>query len=96
MVERAIWVGSIVIDCTDLPQMIALCQEDLHYVRRDPPSDDGVVLKDPQDHRPNLSLNRTTGAKGTPFPGHRTRSEPSPSLRLHAKGLVDPAIRGFL
>ncbi|HTP54671.1 MAG TPA: VOC family protein [Thermoplasmata archaeon] len=55
-----IWVGSIVVDCTDLPRMIAFWQEALHYVPRDPPEADGVVLKDPEGQGPNLSLSRTT------------------------------------
>jgi hypothetical protein len=39
--------------------MIAFWQEALHYVPRDPPEADGVVLKDPAGQGPNLSLNRT-------------------------------------
>jgi Glyoxalase-like domain len=55
-----IWVGSVVVDCSDLPRMISFWQEALHYVPRDPPEADGVVLKDPLGRGPNLSLNRTT------------------------------------
>ncbi len=51
-----IWVGSIVIDCTDLPRMIAFWQAALGYVPRDPPAPDGVVLKDPRGRGPNLNL----------------------------------------
>lgn len=40
--------------------MIAFWQEALHYIPRDPPEEDGVVLKDPQGHGPNLSLNLTS------------------------------------
>ncbi|MGA7861565.1 MAG: VOC family protein [Thermoplasmata archaeon] len=54
-----IWIGSIVVDCSDLPRMIAFWQEALHYVPRDPPEPDGVVLKDPEGRGPNLSLNLT-------------------------------------
>ncbi|MFY9716950.1 MAG: VOC family protein [Thermoplasmata archaeon] len=57
-----IWVGSVVVDCSDLPRMIAFWQEALHYVPRDPPEEDGVVLKDPTGQGPNLSLNRTSEA----------------------------------
>jgi hypothetical protein len=57
-----IWVGSIVVDCSDLPRMIAFWQEALHYVPRDPPESDGVVLKDPAERGPNLSLYRTLEA----------------------------------
>lgn len=57
--RRRVWVGSIVIDCSDLPRMIAFWQDALHYVPRDPPEDDGVVLKDPDARGPNVSLSRT-------------------------------------
>jgi len=55
-----IWVGSIVVDCSDLPRMMDFWQEVLHYVPRDPPEVDGVVLKDPKGQGPNLSLSRTS------------------------------------
>lgn len=59
--ERSkIWVGSIVVDCSNLEGMITFWQEALHYVPRDAPEADGVVLKDPAGLGPNLSLNRTT------------------------------------
>lgn len=40
--------------------MIAFWQAALHYVPREPPEEDGVVLKDPAGVGPNVSLNRTT------------------------------------
>ncbi len=58
--EGHIWVGSIVIDCANLQRMIAFWQEALHYVPRDPPGPDGVVLKDPTGRGPNLNLSRTS------------------------------------
>ena len=42
------WIGSIVIDCTDFARMMAFWQEALHYVPREPPEADSVVLKDPE------------------------------------------------
>ena len=54
------WVGSIVMDCSNLPRMIGFWQEALHYVPRDPPDPDGVVLRDPQGIGPNVSLYRTS------------------------------------
>jgi len=60
MERGKIWVGSIVVDCVDLPRMMAFWQEALHYVPRDPPEPDGVVLKDPTGVGPNLSLNLTS------------------------------------
>ena len=56
------WVGSIVIDCSDLPRMIAFWEAALGYVPRDPPEADGVVLKDPRGQGPNVSLNLTREA----------------------------------
>jgi Glyoxalase-like domain len=53
------WIGSIVVDCRDLPRMITFWAEALHYVPRDPPASDGAVLKDPTGVGPNLSLNVT-------------------------------------
>jgi hypothetical protein len=53
------WVGSVVVDCHDLPAMISFWTEALHYVPRDPPGPDGVVLMDPEGVGPNLSLYRT-------------------------------------
>ncbi len=54
-----LWIGSVVIDCSDFPRMFAFWQEVLHYVPRDPPDEGGVVLKDPTGVGPNVSLYRT-------------------------------------
>ncbi len=54
-----IWIGSIVIDCTNLDRMIAFWSAALHYVPRDPPGPDGVILKDPAGGGPNLNLSRS-------------------------------------
>jgi hypothetical protein len=54
--EARCWIGSIVIDCTALPRMVAFWSEALHYVPRDPPRPDGVILKDPGGRGPNLNL----------------------------------------
>jgi hypothetical protein len=51
-----IGVGSIVIDCNDLPRMLAFWQEALRYVPRDPPEDDWAVLRDPHGGGVNVSL----------------------------------------
>jgi hypothetical protein len=61
-VRGGIWIGSIVIDCTDLARMIAFWQEALHYVPRDPPQPDGVILKDPAGRGPNVNL--SLGSEG--------------------------------
>jgi hypothetical protein len=57
--QNTIWVGSIVVDCSDLPRMIAFWCEAIGYVPRDPAGADGIVLKDPEGRGPNLSLNLT-------------------------------------
>lgn len=57
--DGSLWIGSIVIDCADVDRMTRFWSEALHYVPRDPPDRDGVVLKDPRGQGPNLSLNRT-------------------------------------
>ena len=56
---RGIWVGSIVIDCTNLDCMIKFWSEALHYVPRGPVEPDGVILKDPRGIGPNLNLSLT-------------------------------------
>ncbi len=54
-----LWIGSIVIDCSNFPRMFVFWREALHYVPRDPPDEGGVVLKDPTGVGPNVSLYRT-------------------------------------
>jgi hypothetical protein len=53
---RGIWIGSLVVDCTHLQEMIRFWTQALHYVPRDPPGPDGVVLTDPAGRGPNLNL----------------------------------------
>lgn len=50
--------------------MMAFWQEALHYVPREPPEEDSVVLKDPEGQGPNISLNLTS-------------EEPLDEYRLH-------------
>ena len=57
--QGRIWVGSIVIDCTDFDRMLAFWSAALHYVPRNPPAGGWVVLRDPEGKGPNVSLNRT-------------------------------------
>jgi catechol 2,3-dioxygenase-like lactoylglutathione lyase family enzyme len=94
-----IWVGAIVIDCRDLPRMVAFWQEALHYVPREPPDPDGVVLKDPEGQGPNVSLNRTTEGPLDDYRLHLDLYSSSPEKeveRLLALGatLVQPAREG--
>lgn len=68
--EPGIWVGSVVIDCRDLPRMMAFWAGALHYVPRDPPDPEGVVLTDPHGLGPNLSLYRTDEGPSTQYRLH--------------------------
>jgi hypothetical protein len=65
-----IWIGSFVIDCTNWDRMVEFWTAALHYVPRDPPDEEGVVLKDPEGRSPNLSL-------------YRTNEKPLNDYRLH-------------
>ena len=57
--QRGIWVGSIVIDCTNFGEMLAFWSEALHYSPGEPPKSDWVVLSDPRRIGPNVSLSKT-------------------------------------
>jgi len=56
-------IGSVVIDCNNFDRMAAFWQEALHYVPREPAEDGWVVLKDPEDSSPNVSVNQTSEPK---------------------------------
>ncbi len=49
-------VGSVVIDCNDFKKMLTFWQEALHYVPREPPEEDWVVISDPGGKHVNVSL----------------------------------------
>jgi hypothetical protein len=53
-------IGSIVIDCNEFYKMLAFWQEALHYVPRKPAKGGWVVLRDPEERSPNISLNQVT------------------------------------
>jgi hypothetical protein len=53
---KRISIGSIVVDCTKLEEMIAFWSGALHYVPQGPARPDGVMLKDPSGKGPNLNL----------------------------------------
>jgi hypothetical protein len=53
---RSIKIGSIVVDCTRLGEMITFWRGALHYVPRGPVRPDGVMLQDPKGLGPNLNL----------------------------------------
>ena len=94
-----LWIGSIVLDCTDLVGMMAFWREALHYVPRERPEPDGVVLKDPDGQGPNLTLNLTSEGHLDHYRLHLDLYSPAPEeeverlLRLGAT-LVAPAQKG--
>lgn len=49
-------IGSVVIDCNDFARMTTFWREALHYVPREPPEEDWVVLLDPNGRNVNVSL----------------------------------------
>jgi hypothetical protein len=53
-------IGSIVIDCNEFDKMLAFWQEALHYVPRYPARGGWVILGDPEERSPNISLNQVT------------------------------------
>ncbi|MCI4334994.1 MAG: VOC family protein [Thermoplasmata archaeon] len=53
-------IGSIVLDCDDFERMLAFWREALAYEPREPPEEGWVVLRDPNGHGPNVSLNRSS------------------------------------
>ena len=51
-------IGSVVIDCNDLPTMMAFWAEALHYEPREPAEDGWVLLRDPAGGRVNVGLQK--------------------------------------
>jgi len=60
MDEAKVRIGSIVIDCDDVPRMMDFWREALGYESRSPPTPGDpspfVILRDPEGKRPNVSL----------------------------------------
>jgi hypothetical protein len=50
------FVGSVVIDCSDFARMLAFWQAALGYVPREAPEEGWAVLRDPQGKHVNISL----------------------------------------
>ena len=53
-------IGSIVIRCYEFDKMLAFWREVLHYTVREPSDESWVVLRDPQERGPNVSLQRVS------------------------------------
>lgn len=54
--RRGVRVGSVVIDCSELPPMLAFWSQALRYVPREEPEDEWAVLSDPEGRGVNVSL----------------------------------------
>jgi hypothetical protein len=55
-------IGSVVIDCNDLPTMMAFWAEALHYEPREPAEDGWVLLRDPAGGQVNVGLQKVPEA----------------------------------
>ena len=53
-----LWVGLIVIECREFSRMLGFWTAALGYEAREPPTDDWVVLHDPHEKSPNISLQK--------------------------------------
>jgi len=56
--QPSVKVGSVVIDCADFEKMMEFWQEALHYVPTRPPTEDWVILRDPDGKNVNVSLQK--------------------------------------
>ncbi len=56
-------VGSIVIRCIEFDKMYDFWREALHYVPSRPPEKGWVILRDPNQRGPNISLDQVPGEK---------------------------------
>jgi hypothetical protein len=65
-----LWVGSIVMECKDFLRMIAFWKAALGYEARRPPSEDWVVLHDPHEKGPNISLQKVPDGPGEDYRFH--------------------------
>ena len=65
-----LWIGSIVVECKDLPRMMEFWTAALGYEAREPPAEDWVVLHDPQGKGPNISLQRVPTSPGEDYRFH--------------------------
>jgi len=70
-------IGSLVIRCYYFEEMMQFWQAALHYVPRYPPENGWVILSDPTNNGPNISLDRV--------PEKRTGKRSHLHLDLYAK-----------
>ena len=65
-----IWVGSIVMECKEFSRTMEFWKAALGYEAREPPSEDWVVLHDPHDRGPNISLQKVADGPGAEYRFH--------------------------
>jgi hypothetical protein len=65
-----LWVGSIVVECKEFDRMIAFWIAALGYEAREPPGADWVVLSDPHEKGPNISLQKVADGPGDDYRFH--------------------------
>jgi len=95
----SIWVGSIVMECRDFARMIAFWKAALGYEAREPPSEDWVVLHDPQKNGPNISLQKVPTGPGTDYRFHFDLYSSAPEAEVQrllglGAGMREPAREG--
>ena len=65
-----IWVGSIVVECKEFERMFEFWTAALGYEAREPPSEDWVVLHDPHERGPNISLQKVAEGPSAEYRFH--------------------------
>lgn len=65
-----LWVGSVVIDCTDFDAMLRFWRQALGYEVRAPTSEDWGLLFDPLGAGPNLAFQRESEARDPRYRFH--------------------------
>jgi hypothetical protein len=96
---RCLWVGSIVVECREFDRMIALWTAALGYRAREAPSDDWVVLIDPENQGPNISLQKVPESPSSDYRFHfdlysfEPAQEVERLIRLGAK-MLEPGREG--
>ncbi len=97
--SRKLWVGSIVVECKEFARMFEFWTAALGYVAREPPSEDWVVLHDPTNQGPNISLQKVADPPDPDYRYHFDLYSTDPAgevVRLLGLGatMLEPAREG--
>jgi catechol 2,3-dioxygenase-like lactoylglutathione lyase family enzyme len=90
---RSIWVGSIVVECKEFSRMIDFWTAALGYVAREPPSDDWVVLVDPENAGPNISLQKVAVGPSEDYRFHFDLYSSDPEVEVRRLMGLGAAVR---